>query len=36
MPGQDVVQRGPEPGEAAAQIERVDLERQHRVVDRNG
>ena len=34
--GQDVVERGAEPGETAAQIERVDLERQHRVVDRNG
>ena len=34
--GQDVVERGAEPGQAAAQIERIDLERQHRVVDRNG
>ena len=34
--GQDVVERGAEPGQAAAQIERSDLERQYRVVDRNG
>ena len=33
--GQDIVERGAEPGQAAAQIERVDLERQHRVVDGN-
>ncbi len=33
--GQDVVERGAEPGQPAAQIERIDLERQHRVVDRN-
>ena len=33
--GQDVVERGAEPGQPAAQIERIDLERQHRIVDRN-
>jgi hypothetical protein len=35
MPGQDVVERRPKPREAAAQIEFVDLERQHCVIDRN-
>ena len=35
VPGQDVIERGAEPGQAAAQIEGSDLERQHRVVDRN-
>ena len=33
--GQDVVERGAEPGQPSAQIERVDLERQHGIVDRN-
>ena len=33
--GQDIVERGAEPGQPAAQIERGDLERQHRIVDRN-
>jgi hypothetical protein len=33
--GQDVVESGAEPGQAAAQIEGCDLERQYRVVDRN-
>ena len=35
VPGQDVVERRPEPREAAAQIEFGDLERQHRVIDRD-
>ncbi len=35
MLGQDVVERGAEPRETAAQIECVDLERQHRVIDRH-
>jgi hypothetical protein len=34
--GQDVVERGAEPGQPAAQIERIDLERQHRIIDGNG
>ena len=34
--GQDVVERRAEPGQAAAQIEGGDLERQRRVVDRYG
>ncbi len=33
--GQEIVEPGTKPGQAAAQIERGDLERQHRVVDRN-
>jgi len=33
--GEDVVECGTEPGQPAAQIERVDLERQHGVVDGN-
>ena len=33
--GQHIVERGAEPGQAAAQIERIDLKRQHRVIDRN-
>ena len=32
---QDVIEGGAEPRQAPAQIERVDFERQHRVVDRN-
>ena len=34
--GQDVVERGAKPGQPAAQIERADLERQRRIVDRHG
>ena len=34
--GQDFVERGAEPGQPAAQIEGADLERQRRIVDRNG
>jgi len=33
--GQEIVESGTEPGEAATQIEFGDLERQHRIVDRN-
>ncbi len=33
--GQDIVERRAEPGQTSAQIERIDLERQHRVIDRN-
>jgi hypothetical protein len=33
--GQDIVERRADPGQPSAQIERVDLERQHGVVDRN-
>ena len=33
--GQDIVERGAEAGQTSAQIERIDLERQHRVIDRN-
>ena len=33
--GQDLVERGAEPRQPAAQVERVDLERQHRVIDGN-
>ena len=33
--GQNVVERRPEPRQPPAQIERADLERQHRVIDRN-
>jgi hypothetical protein len=32
---EDVVERRAEPGQPAAQIERIDLERQDRVVDGN-
>jgi hypothetical protein len=33
--GQDIVERGTKPGQPSAQIERVDLERQHGIIDRN-
>ena len=33
--GEDVVERGAEPGQPTAQVERIDLEWQHGVVDRN-
>ena len=33
---EDVVERGTEPRQPSAQVERSDLERQHGVVDRNG
>ena len=29
MPGEDVIERGAEPGQPAAQVERADLERQN-------
>jgi len=35
MPGQDLVECGAKPCQAAAQVERSDLERQHRIVYRN-
>jgi hypothetical protein len=35
MLGQDVVERGAEPGQPSAQIQRIDLERQHGIIDRN-
>ena len=34
--GENVIERGAEPGETAAQIERSDFEQQHRIIDRNG
>ena len=35
MLGQQIVERGAEPCQATAQIERIDLKWQHRVIDRN-
>ena len=32
---QDLVERGAKPSQTSTQIQRVDLERQHRVIDRN-
>ena len=35
MFGQNIVERGAEPGQPSPQVERIDLERQHGIVDRN-